>query len=157
MRQHPKRKKCRTSHRSLRRPCAQRKAKPPVAKAPWACLPKADGAGGFLSLLLERIGWEELNGLNQRRHGAGRPVQRLTRGQLLAGILFHFTVSFAGTLGEHGFWLFGIQMAESTLSERRQPCPLKSSKSCGGAGFDRLKRPRLKPFIWACVWWPSMG
>src|SRR6266702_4565109 len=140
MRQHPKRKKCRTSHRSLRRPCAQRKAKPPVAKAPWACLPKADGAGGFLSLLLERIGWEELNGLNQRRHGAGRPVQRLTRGQLLAGILFHFTVSFAGT-----------------LSERRQPCPLKSSKSCGGAGFDRLKRPRLKPFIWACVWWPSMG
>ena len=108
-----------------------------MAKAPWACLPKADGAGGFLSLLLERIGGEELNGLHQRRHGAGRPVQRLTRGQLLAGILFHFTVSFAGTLGEHGFWLFGIQMAESTLSERRQTLPFEV--------FEELRRRVLRP------------
>ncbi len=119
-----------------------------MAKAPWACLPKADGAGGFLSLLLERIGWEELNGLNQRRHGAGRPVQRLTRGQLLAGILFHFTVSFAGTLGEHGFWLFGIQMAESTLSERRQTLPFGAAAK-GAVGGAKRPLPNCR----APPWW----
>ncbi len=76
-----------------------------------------------MSLLLHRIGWCDLNGLQQRKHAAGRPVQVLSRGQLLAGILFHYTVTWAGTLGEHLFWLLNITVSESNLSERRQALP----------------------------------
>jgi hypothetical protein len=79
--------------------------------------------GGFLSLLLARINWDGLNGLQHRRSKAGRPVYRLQRGQLLAAVLFHFTVTWVGTLGEHLFWLLGINMTESNLSERRQALP----------------------------------
>ena len=81
--------------------------------------------GGFLSLLLKRISWDELSGLNQRKHGAGRPTHVLNRGQLLAGLVFHYTVSWAGSFAEHLFCLLGIQMAESTLSERRQALPFE--------------------------------
>src|SRR5947207_1375690 len=73
-----------------------------------------DDGGGFMTLLLERIGWAELNGLKQRKHGAGRPEYVLSRGQLLAALLFHYTVSWAGSFAEHLFCLLGIQMAEST-------------------------------------------
>lgn len=79
--------------------------------------------GGFLSLLRKRIHWTDLNGLQHRKHAAGRPAYTLNRGQLLAAILFHYTVTWAGTLGEHLFWLLGIQMSESSLSERRQALP----------------------------------
>src|SRR6478609_6884767 len=78
---------------------------------------------GFLELLFERVSLEQLNALNARRHPAGRPVRRLTRGQLLAALLFHYTVSLAGALGEHLFLLLEITMAESALSERRQATP----------------------------------
>lgn len=87
--------------------------------------PAAQDSGGFLSLLLERIGWDQLNGLNQRKHGAGRPTHVLERGQLLAALVFHYTVSWTGSLAEHLFCLLGIQMAESTLSERRQALPFE--------------------------------
>jgi hypothetical protein len=97
---------------------------------------QGDG-GGFLSLLLRRIGWEELDGLKQRKHGAGRPVRVLSRGQLLAAVLFHYTVGWAGTLGEHLFCLLGIAMAESTLSERRQVLPFEV--------FSELLRRVLRP------------
>jgi hypothetical protein len=103
-------------------------------------------SGGFLSLLLQRLGWEELNGLNQRKHGAGRPPRVLTRGQLLAGLVFHCTVGWTGSFAEHLFCLLGIQMAESTLSERRQALPfevfsqllrrvLRLIPAAGGPGF----------------------
>ena len=81
--------------------------------------------GGFLSLFLQRIGWQDLATLNQRKHGAGRPPHQLTRGQLLAAVVFHYSVSWAGTLSEHLFCFLGIQMAESTLSERRQALPFE--------------------------------
>jgi len=90
-----------------------------------------------MTLLLERIGWDELNGLKQRKHAAGRPAHVLDRGQLLAGLIFHFTVSLAGGFGEHLFWLLGIQMAESTLSGRRQTLPFEVFR-------DLLKR-MLRP------------
>lgn len=93
--------------------------------------------GGFLSLLLQRLGWKELNGLNQRKHGAGRPTQLLTRGQLLAGLVFHCTVGWTGSFAEHLFCLLGIQMAESTLSERRQALPFEV--------FSQLLRRVLRP------------
>ncbi len=93
--------------------------------------------GGFLSLLLQRLGWDELNGLNQRKHGAGRPTRVLTRGQLLVGLVFHFTVGWTGSLAEHLFCLLGIQMAESTLSERRQALPFEV--------FSQLLRRVLRP------------
>src|SRR6187549_1230939 len=48
---------------------------------------QADG-GGFLSLLLKRIDWDDLNSLQYRKHAAGRPEHRLARGKLLAAILF---------------------------------------------------------------------
>src|SRR5258708_39811097 len=81
-----------------------RKPKTPQQKA----LPRAarfdeapNDSGGFMSLLLARIDWEELNGLKQRKHGAGRPLYKLSRAQLLAGLLFQFTVSWTGTFAEH--------------------------------------------------------
>lgn len=101
---------------------------------------RTDG-GGFLSLLLQRIGWEELNGLNQRKHGAGRPARVLSRGELLVGLVFHCTVSWAGSFGEHLFCLLGIQMAESSLSERRQALPFEV--------FTELLRRVLRPIAGA--------
>lgn len=100
-----------------------------------------EDSGGFMTLLLQRIGWEELNGLKQRKHGAGRPEYVLSRGQLLAAVLFHHTVSWAGSFAEHLFWLFGIQMAESTLSERRQALPF--------VVFEELMRLLLRPITTA--------
>lgn len=96
-----------------------------------------DDGGGFLSLLLQRIGWDALNGLNQRKHGAGRPVRVLDRGQLLAALVFHYTVSWAGSFAEHLFCLLGIQMAESSLSQRRQALPFEV--------FTELLRRVLRP------------
>lgn len=76
-----------------------------------------------MRLLLNRIGWSQLEGLQARKHKAGRPAHELSRGQLLAAILFHYTVTWAGTLGEHLFWLMGLKMSDGTLSERRQALP----------------------------------
>lgn len=84
-----------------------------------------DDSGGFMTLLLQRIGWAQLQGLDQRKHKAGRPAHVLSRGQLLAALLFHYTVTWAGSFAEHLFWLFGIKMAESSLSERRQALPVE--------------------------------
>lgn len=106
---------------------ARRPGRQPERRARAGITPsqaRADG-GGFLSLLLQRVGWEELNGLSQRRHAAGRPTHVLSRGQLLAGVVFHCTVGWTGSLAEHLFCLLGIQMAESTLSERRQVLPFE--------------------------------
>lgn len=97
--------------------------------------------GGFLSLLLERIGWNELEQLKDRKHGAGRPERRLTRAQLLVGLVFHCTVGWAGTLAEHLFCLLTIEMAESTLSERRQALPFEV--------FKQLLRRMLRPITTA--------
>lgn len=90
-----------------------------------------------MTLLLERISWDQLNGLQQRKHSAGRPAHALSRGQLLAAVLFHYTVTWAGTLGEHLFWLLGIQMTESNLSERRQALPF--------VVFEELLQRVLRP------------
>jgi hypothetical protein len=76
-----------------------------------------------MTLLLQRIAWPDLEGLNARKHRAGRPAHDLSRGQLLAAILFHYTVTWAGSLAEHLFWLMGIEMSDGTLSERRQALP----------------------------------
>jgi hypothetical protein len=97
--------------------------------------------GGFLSLLLERIGWEELGQLKDRKHRAGRPERYLTRAQLLVGLVFHYTVGWTGTLAEHLFCLLSIQMAESTLSERRQALPFEV--------FKELLRRVLRPITTA--------
>lgn len=82
-----------------------------------------EDAGGFMTLLLERIGRTELDALDQRTHPAGRPAHVLGRGQLLAALIFHYTVTWAGSFGEHLFCLMGIRMAESTLSQRRRAVP----------------------------------
>jgi hypothetical protein len=97
----------------------------------------SEDGGGFLSLLLKRIGWADLNSLQQRKHAAGRPEQRLARGGLLAAIIFHYTVTWAGTLGEHLFWLLGMKISESSLSERRQALPFSV--------FEELLRRVLRP------------
>jgi len=102
--------------------------------------------GGFLSLLLARIGWKELNGLQQRKHAAGRPAHELSRGQLLAAILFHYTVTWAGSLGEHLFWLLRISTSESNLSERRQALPFVVFEEL----LRRVLRPLAKPCAQAC-------
>ena len=107
--------------------------------------------GGFLSLLLERIDWNQLSELQQRKHRAGRPERLLTRAQLLVGLIFHCTVGWAGSFAEHLFCLLSIDMAESTLSERRQVLPfevftqllqrvLRPISAAGGPGFFRQWR-----------------
>jgi hypothetical protein len=90
-----------------------------------------------VSLLLRRIGWAELEGLQARKHKAGRPAHQLSRGQLLVAILFHHTVTWAGSFAEHLFWLMGIQMDKGSLSERRQALPVII--------FDELLRRLLCP------------
>jgi hypothetical protein len=97
--------------------------------------------GGFMSLILARIGWAELDGLKQRRHGAGRPAHVLSRSQLLVGLLFHYTVTWSGSFAEHLFCLFGIPMAESSLSERRQVLPFAVFAEL----LQRLLRPIAQP------------
>lgn len=98
---------------------------------------QAKGCGEFLSLLWDRISQSELEGLNQRSHPAGRPTHILPRWQLVAGILFHYTLSLAGTLGQHLGILFSIDMAESSLSERRQALPFEV--------FEELLKRVLRP------------
>src|SRR5581483_6885474 len=93
--------------------------------------------GGFVSLLLKRIGWKDLEGLQARKHKAGRPAHDLSRGQLLVAIVFHYSVTWTGTLAEHLFLLMGLQMSDGTLSERRQALPL--------VVFDELLRRVLCP------------
>jgi hypothetical protein len=56
-------------------------------------------------------------------------------------VVFHYTVSWAGTLSEHLFCFLGIQMAESTLSERRQALPFEV--------FADLLRRVLRPIAQA--------
>jgi hypothetical protein len=99
-----------------------------------------------LSLLLQRLGWEELNGLNQRKHRAGRPAHVLSRGQLLAAVIFHYTVSWTGTLAEHLLCLLGIAMAESSLSQRRQALPFEVFKEL----LRRVLRPIAQPGPQGC-------
>ena len=139
MHSHPKRPPRRNpSARSSRKPRPRknpRSRKSSPAKGGLGHAPN-DG-GGFLTLLLQRLGWAELNGLDQRRHQAGRAPHVLSRGQLLAALLFHYTVSWTGTFGEHLFCLLGINMAESSLSQRRQALPF--------AVFEELLRRLLRP------------
>lgn len=94
-----------------------------------------------MSLLLQRIGWQDLEGLQARKHKAGRPAHDLSRGQLLVAIIFHYSVTWAGTLAEHLFWLTGIPMSDGTLSERRQALPF--------VVFDELLRRLLRPLALA--------
>src|SRR4051794_1556717 len=135
MRTHPKtpqasRKKQSSVGKSSR---ARRSAKSKVPRASKKHAPAprppsaqmAEDGGGFLSLLFARISQSELEQLNQRTHPAGRPTHRLSRAQLLIGIVFHYTVTWAGTFGEHLAVLFGITMAESSLSGRRQALPFE--------------------------------
>jgi Transposase DDE domain len=142
MHKHPKHRQTgspKRSHHRTTKKTAQRKAAP--CKAARLGQAARDDSGGFLTLFLERIGWDQLDALNQRKHAAGRPARLLNRGQLLASLVFHCTVSLAGTFGEHLFLLLGIQMAESTLSERRQALPFEVFR-------DLLKR-MLRPIAGA--------
>jgi hypothetical protein len=95
---------------------------------------------GFVGLFLERISWLQLNGLKARKNRAGRPTHTLSRAQLLMGIVFHYTISLAGSFGEHLMMLTGISMAESTLSERRQALPTTVFEELLG----RVLRPLAK-------------
>jgi hypothetical protein len=97
---------------------------------------------GFLELLFQRVSLERLDALNARRHPAGRPPRVLSRGQLLAALLFHYTVGLAGALGEHLFLLLEITMAESALSQRRQATPFSV--------FEELLRLVLRPLPEVC-------
>jgi len=140
MQKHPQRQLVSSSRKkSPRTQLARRSRKP--ATPPAALEELHHDGGGFLTLLLDRLGWNGLNGLQQRKHAAGRPVVALNRGQLLAAILFHYTVTWAGTLGEHLFWLLGIKMTESNLSERRQALPLVVFEEL----LARVLRPLAKP------------
>ncbi len=101
MYKHPKSRRIKSSNARGTKETAQRKL--PLGRDVKLRQAPSDDGGGFLTLLLERIGWDELNKLNQRKHRAGRPVRLLNRGQLLVGLIFHCTVSLAGSFGEHLF------------------------------------------------------
>src|SRR5580704_253851 len=130
-----------SSGKSSRKGPTKKASQPKPAPPPVGFGQPPQDCGGFMTLLLERIGWEELNGLKQRKHGAGRPDHVISRAQLLAGLLFHYTVSWAGSFAEHLFWLLGIKMAESSLSERRQALPFEV--------FEELLRRVLRPITQA--------
>jgi hypothetical protein len=141
MHQHPKQHRRSRGHSSRKNKTKAASSKKPSLPPPAGFGQASNDGGGFLTLLLQRIAWAELNGLNKRKHGAGRPAYVLSRGQLLAALLFHYTVSWAGSFAEHLFWLLGIQMAESTLSERRQALPFEV--------FEELLKRLLRPIVGA--------
>src|ERR1044071_8746522 len=128
MHKHPRRKKARsdqhkgsTPHHPRQRQRRRRTKAPKLCSSPAVKFGEApQDSGGFMTLLLQRMAWSEIEGLQARKHNAGRPVHDLSRGQLLVAILFHYTVTWAGSLAEHLFCLMGIQMSNGTLSERRQ-------------------------------------
>lgn len=94
--------------------------------------------GGFVRLLLQRIPLQSLHQLEAlRRHPAGRPAYKLSRAQLLVGLLFHLAVHLSGTLAEHLVLLTGIRMAESSLSQRRGALPFEV--------FEQLLQRILRP------------
>lgn len=99
-----------------------------------------------MSLLLQRIGWKDIEGLQARKHNAGRPAHQLSRGQLLVAIVFHYTVTWAGTLAEHLFWLTRIQMSDGTLSERRQVLPFVVFEELLRRLLGPLKQPSAQAF-----------
>lgn len=92
---------------------------------------------GFAELFLRRISWEKLQGLSARRHPTGRPTYILSRSQLLLSLLFHYSITLAGSFAEHVLLLTGIAMSEGTLSERRQALPFSV--------FTELLRLVLRP------------
>ena len=101
-----------------------------------------------MALLEQLISWDELCGLTARKNGGGRPAHKLSRGQLLAAILFHYTVRSAGTLAEHLSLLLGIKMSDGTLCERRQALPAPVFTEL----LQRVLRPleRISPEGWHC-------
>lgn len=119
--------------RARRRSPAPKIPAPPAVKFGQA----PSDSGGFMTLLLRRMAWQDIEGLQARKHQAGRPARQLSRGQLLVAVLFHYTVTWAGSLAEHLFWLMGIQMSDGTLSERRQALPFTV--------FEELLRRLLRP------------
>jgi hypothetical protein len=106
-----------------------------------------------MTLLLKRMAWEEIEGLQARNHNAGRPAHQLSRGQLLVSILFHYTVTWAGSLAEHLFWLMGIAMSAGTLSERRQALPVSVFEDLLGRMLRPLKldSPQARYQRWRLV------
>ena len=90
MRKHPKRFTKRSSTPSPRSQGGGRKRSSKKKEPPRAPEELKNDGGGFLTLLLNRINWTDLNGLRHRKHAAGRPVQTLSRGHLLAAILFSY-------------------------------------------------------------------
>src|SRR5216684_869956 len=145
MQKHPKKQRLKSTCKTIS-PRQAKSARKRKAEARKPAEQPLHDSGGFLSLLLARIGWDELDGLNQRKHGAGRPAYRLSRGRLLAALVFHYTVSWAGTFTEHLFCLLSIQMAESTLSERRQALPFEVFAQLLG----RVLRPLVGAVPQAC-------
>jgi len=135
---HPKQETKQSARKSQRKPTTNHIPQRSRCEDPEVI--KSD-SGGFLDLLSGRISWEELESLEQRRHAAGRPAQVLSRPQLLVGLIFHFTVSWAGSFAEHLFCLLQIDMAESSLSQRRQALPF--------AIFAELLRRILRPITHA--------
>jgi hypothetical protein len=131
MQMHPNKRSRKSSRKSLARP------KPNKGRTSSRKAELSAQSGGFLELLLSRIGWGELEAINQRKHRAGRSAHVLSRGQLLAALVFHYTVSWAGTFAEHLFCLLQIPMAESSLSQRRQALPFEV--------FEELLRRVLRP------------
>jgi hypothetical protein len=101
--------------------------------------------GGFVDLVLGRVSWKALNGLNGRKHRAGRPAYKLSRAQLLVALLFHYTVTWAGTFAEHLF-LLGLSMAESTLSQRRQALPFAVFEELLGMLLKPIEQPSQEAF-----------
>ena len=89
-----------------------------------------------MKLLLGRLGWEDLNKLGGDKR-KGRPQYILSRAQLLSALIFHYTVTWAGTFSEHLLILMGMKIAESTLSERRQALPFEI--------FEQLLARVLRP------------
>lgn len=94
-------------------------------------------AAGFQELFLSCLGAEARKRLQEPRlHAAGAPPRKLSRLQLLAVLVFHYTAHLAGALEDH-LLLFGIRMSGSSLSQRRQSSPWEV--------FDQLMRLLFQP------------
>src|SRR5436853_113687 len=106
---------------------------------------------GFLELLFERVSLEQLNALNARRHPAGRPVRRLTRGHgraafaklqcaALVELVMHNPL--AARLGWNGEseW----KLASSLLDQLPERCLLMGDRLYGCGSFLAQASPTLQ-------------
>lgn len=115
--------------------------------APASHPPSALQGRTFLELLQALLSAESLAALCERFGPGpqGQHCQRISRLQLLQGLIFHF-IAGAGSLAKHIMTLFGIDISESALSQRRARLPWELLEAILAAALRPLAEAARHPW-----------